>query len=197
MGIFDTKKKIIVFTPRKVGSTTVENIFEFIVDNDIGKYLYKHFVPLYFKECTENIDDYIKIIIIREPKEMIISWFWWINRNKFKNKNKSFIINLFKKNYKNYLEFNKDFFDNNIKYDYILHTENLKEELLNLIKKLELDNESFNLNKYYEIMSDDKVNKRNIRDKNIKTGEFIDEKIDKEIMDIYNKFDIFKLYYKK
>lgn len=198
------EKKIIFLRARKVAGTSVELFLKKYAKkpyysekskeyNDPQKYdivtsiidKNYHMTPDEIKQKIgiKKWNEYTKICIVRNPFDILISMFWWDNRNYFsKNKNnlsKENIIKKFRKDFfskykHNRLFINREFYDKNIKVDYWIRYENLNNDLQNIMKKL-------NINAKIKLTNA----KSGIRDKSIDREEYYTTKMVDIVKNIY------------
>ena len=194
MTIIDLKNKIIFYTPRKVGSTTIENILFELIDEkskNISKIIYKHGVFMMFHPFIENT--FKKIIFLRNPTDQIISWFFWDKRDEIlKLKDDEKIISLFFSLLPFLLKSNDEFYD--CKYNKVFYFEQYSIEFKKFLKETYENIDIFD--KIYN--SENKTLKKNVTNKEIKEKilERMNESHKNMIKNHFKKFKLFDKYYK-
>ena len=201
------KKKNMYFRTRKTASSSITKILEKydiinVVQTSIldpkkrifkrsNRIFYEHSDPLQIK-LLFNLDNYFKIISIRNPLTMIKSMFFWTHRNKTlsqKNIKSYFLKWMRKKDYEN-IKKNDIFFKYN-KYNFVIRYEFLKDDLKKLLNHFEI---------YDYILLDNILNDNdddNLK-KNIKKYDISYEKKDiKYITNHFKKFKILSSYFNK
>lgn len=162
-------REIIFFRARKTASSSVESylieLFDKLGDQIEGLDLYEHTC---FSELTHKLTPselaYKKIVIIRNPYDMTVSWFWWLFRDKkFKEKD---VVRYFRRWVQNKMtNFNEEFFNDTVNYDYVMRFESLEEDLKKLLCLLNIPVNSINLPKI----------KTEYRDKKFSISELFDD----------------------
>ena len=147
MIIISDKYKFIFIRPRKMATSSIFLYFtENIIYDEIKKPEYEKYMDIYTHSTPDKIkkiigeklfDQYFKFTIIRNPYDMVISWFWYCNRdNHYHILNDNIIINKFRKWVDNSLKNFNPFY--NCNYDYIIRFENLHNDFLQLLNILNI-----------------------------------------------------------
>lgn len=162
-------REIIFFRARKTAGSSVESylieLFSKLGDQIEGLDMYEHTC---FTELTDKLTPdeltYKKIVIIRDPYDMTVSWFWWLHRDKkFKEKD---VVRYFRRWVQNKMtNFNDEFFNDTVNYDYVLRFEFLEEDLKKLLSLLDIQVNFINLPKL----------KTEYRDKKFSIAELFDD----------------------
>ena len=161
------KQKIIYFRTRKTASSTITEVLRRynIIQQIPAKTLdpmnkvnnfYDHTDPLSIKEIIK-LEDFYKIVSIRDPLTMIKSWFFFIYKKQklgtdVQNK---FLKWLRKNNYSN-IKFNDELLEYN-DYDYIIRFESLKDDLIKILNKNNIYDYTI-LNEILESSKGEKIN---------------------------------------
>ncbi len=182
------KYKFIFIKPRKVAGSSIRTFLNLymkniddncIISSDEPGKLYSHTAPDEIKKMIgkEKYDKYFKFTIIRNPYDMVISWFWWDKRNKKICDNKEEVIKGFRYFVMNTLiNFNKEFYNENIKYDYIIRYENLENDTYNVLKLIGIKRK--NIKFPYE--------KSGIRDNSITIDEYYDDECINKVNSLFS-----------
>lgn len=141
--IVSNKHKIIIFRPRKVAGTSIEDLLLKYLEGNAYPDVYAHLTYKQVRELVGNniFNSYKKVILVRNPYDIVISWFWYghRNNNSFKLlKKKEDIINAFHKWFNRLNNFNKGFFEGECKYDYIIKYENMESDCVKLLRGLNI-----------------------------------------------------------
>ena len=85
MLIVNDEKEFIFIKPRRVaGTSIVHYITLYLFEcNECYKDLYEYMKPREIKKTIgkDKFNNYFKFTVIRNPYDMVVSWFWWINRD--------------------------------------------------------------------------------------------------------------------
>lgn len=187
--IIDTLKKVVFFRARKTGSSTMYKILSNYLEIN-EKYkppkIYGHSSPNDIKHII-NIDEYQKIIGVRNPYSTVVSWFWWVNRNNnLENMEKQEIIKKFNEELPKYKDFNYDIYDWD--FDHIIRLENIEIDLYKVLNRLNIKVSIFEIRKIVQEISQTKWSKTNIQKIKIPLKEYFNEKNMKIMKERYNYY---------
>lgn len=192
MPLIDFKNEIVYYLPRKIGSSTIELIFEKLLDKEsieFSKKIYKHANPSVFKYT--KIEKFKKVIFLRDPLDQTMSWFFWQLRDLKLENNE--IIEKFNNNYKTYFKSNDEFYK--FEYDIIFYFENYRKAFRKFLIRIYGKRSKHIFRKIFNQKANE-LNKRNITDQELKK-EIINNLTEDQyqfINDYYKEFDLFKNY---